>query len=97
MEHYVEGGEKTGRSRRTSPVENRDPASVREVCWRQPARNPLQEAVAKTDNVKMLKESVSVGELVQSLNKMGVNPKDLIIILQNIKASGALQGELEIL
>ena len=40
---------------------------------------------------------VSVGELVQSLNRMGVKPKDLIVILQNIKASGALQGDLEIL
>lgn len=40
---------------------------------------------------------VSVGELVQSLNRMGVQPKDLITILQNIKASGALQADLEIL
>ena len=40
---------------------------------------------------------VSVGELVQSLNKIGVTPKDLISILQSIKAAGALHGELEIL
>lgn len=40
---------------------------------------------------------VSVGELVQSLNKLGVTPKDLISILQSIKAAGALHGELEIL
>lgn len=40
---------------------------------------------------------VSVGELVKGLNKIGVSPKDLITILQNIKASGALQAELEIL
>ena len=40
---------------------------------------------------------VNVGELVQSLNRMGIKPKDLIEILQNIKASGALQGDLEIL
>lgn len=40
---------------------------------------------------------VNVGELVQSLNRMGIKPKDLITILQNIKASGALQGDLEIL
>jgi flagellar P-ring protein FlgI len=53
--------------------------------------------INKKDPVKLLPESVSVGELVQSLNQMGVSPKDLIVILQNIKASGALQGELEIL
>lgn len=42
-------------------------------------------------------EGVSVGELVQSLNKLGVSPKDLITLLQSIKAAGALHGELEIL
>ncbi|MEI7974174.1 MAG: flagellar basal body P-ring protein FlgI, partial [Bdellovibrio sp.] len=42
-------------------------------------------------------EGVSVGELVQSLNKLGVSPKDLMTLLQSIKAAGALHGELEIL
>jgi flagellar P-ring protein precursor FlgI len=41
--------------------------------------------------------SASVGDLVRALNVLGVSPKDLITILQNIKAAGALQGELEIL
>jgi flagellar P-ring protein precursor FlgI len=40
---------------------------------------------------------VSVGDLVQALNKLGVTPKDLISILQSIKAAGALHGELEVL
>jgi len=31
------------------------------------------------------------------LNKLGVTPKDLISILQSIKAAGALHGELEVL
>jgi flagellar basal body P-ring protein FlgI len=31
------------------------------------------------------------------MNSLGVTPKDLITILQNIKAAGALQGEIEIL
>jgi flagellar P-ring protein FlgI len=39
----------------------------------------------------------SVGDLVRSLNQIGVSPRDLITVLQNIKAAGALQGELEIL
>lgn len=78
------------------PVENRGLASVpgTAVAVAEPVPG---SGLAKGDNVKMLKESVSVGELVQTLNQMGVSPKDLIIILQNIKASGALQGELEIL
>lgn len=41
--------------------------------------------------------AVSVGELVQGLNKLGISPKDLITILQSIKAAGALHGELQIL
>jgi flagellar P-ring protein precursor FlgI len=39
----------------------------------------------------------TVGELVQALNAIGVTPRDLIIILQTIKAAGALQAELEII
>jgi flagellar P-ring protein precursor FlgI len=64
-------------------------------------RGPASTKTAeKKDRVHMVEGDqgrVSVGELVQSLNRMGVKPKDLIVILQNIKASGALQGDLEIL
>ena len=42
-------------------------------------------------------DGTSVGELVNGLNKFGVSPKDLITLLQSIKAAGALHGELEIL
>jgi flagellar P-ring protein precursor FlgI len=51
---------------------------------------------ATEEKVTMI-EGVSVGELVQTLNKLGVSPKDLITILQSIKSAGALHGELEIL
>ena len=49
------------------------------------------------DRVMVLNESVNVGDLVKAMNKLGVTPKDLITILQSIKAAGALQGDLEIL
>ncbi|WP_413583405.1 flagellar basal body P-ring protein FlgI [Bdellovibrio sp. HCB288] len=49
------------------------------------------------EKVAVLETGVSVGELVQALNKMGVTPKDLITILQSIKAAGALHGELDVL
>ena len=39
----------------------------------------------------------TVGELVRALNAIGVTPRDLITILQTIKAAGALQAELEII
>ncbi|MFZ4402529.1 MAG: flagellar basal body P-ring protein FlgI [Pseudobdellovibrionaceae bacterium] len=52
---------------------------------------------SKEEKVMLLDAGSSVGDLVQSLNKIGVSPKDLITILQSIKAAGALHGELEIL
>jgi len=42
-------------------------------------------------------EGTSIGDLVRGLNAMGVTPRDLIAILQAIKAAGALSAELEIL
>jgi len=41
--------------------------------------------------------SSTIGELVRALNAIGVSPRDLITILQAIKAAGALQAELEII
>ncbi len=49
------------------------------------------------ERVAVLDTGTSVGDLVKAMNALGVSPKDLITVLQNIKAAGALQGELEIL
>lgn len=49
------------------------------------------------DHIAIIDGSVSVGDLVKAMNQLGVSPKDLITILQSVKAAGALQGELEIL
>ncbi len=40
-------------------------------------------------------KGVSVGDLVQVLNKIGVRPADLVGILQALYAAGALNGEME--
>jgi flagellar P-ring protein precursor FlgI len=34
---------------------------------------------------------------VQSLNALGIGPRDMISILQSIKAAGALQADLELM
>ena len=47
--------------------------------------------------IYVLEHGVSIGEVVRALNKLGVSPRDLIAIFQAIKASGALQAELEII
>jgi len=54
-----------------------------------------KKLTAVDDKVALLDTGASVGDLVQALNKLGVAPKDLIAILQSIKAAGALHGELE--
>lgn len=45
----------------------------------------------------VLPEGVTLGEVVRALNLIGVTPRDLVAILQSIKAAGALQAELEII
>jgi len=44
-----------------------------------------------------IREGASVEELVRALNDMGATPRDVIAILQAIKAQGALAAELEII
>lgn len=45
----------------------------------------------------VLREGVTLQELVDGLNALGVSPRDLIAILQAIKASGALQADIEVM
>jgi flagellar P-ring protein precursor FlgI len=44
-----------------------------------------------------IREGVTLRELVDGLNALGVGPRDLISILQAIKAAGALQAEFEVM
>lgn len=45
----------------------------------------------------VLRDSVTLQELVDGLNALGVGPRDMIAILQSIKAAGALQAEIEVM
>ncbi len=51
------------------------------------------------DDVKLtvLDTGVTLQELVTGLNKLGIKPRDVITILQAIKAAGALQAEIEVM
>jgi flagellar P-ring protein precursor FlgI len=42
----------------------------------------------------VIDSGTSIGDLVAALNAMGVSPRDLVAILQSIKAAGALQASL---
>jgi flagellar P-ring protein precursor FlgI len=44
----------------------------------------------------ILRGTVTLDDLVRGMNSLGVGPRDLITILQTIKAAGALQAELEV-
>jgi flagellar P-ring protein precursor FlgI len=45
----------------------------------------------------IVRQTVSLRELVDGLNALGVGPRDMITILQAIKAAGALQAEIEVM
>jgi len=45
----------------------------------------------------ILKEGIALSELVDGLNALGIGPRDMISILQAIKAAGALQAEIEVM
>jgi flagellar P-ring protein FlgI len=45
----------------------------------------------------VVKEGVSLQQLVDGLNSLGIGPRDLISILQAIKAAGAIQAEIEVM
>jgi flagellar P-ring protein FlgI len=45
----------------------------------------------------MLEAGVTLKDLVDGLNALGVGPRDMIAIIQAIKAAGSLQAELEIM
>jgi flagellar P-ring protein precursor FlgI len=47
--------------------------------------------------VILLPRGVTIQDVVKALNAMGVTPRDLITIMQTIKAAGALQAELRII
>jgi flagellar P-ring protein FlgI len=45
----------------------------------------------------VLKQGASVEELVRALSAIGSTPRDIIAILQSLKASGALEAEVEVI
>jgi flagellar P-ring protein precursor FlgI len=51
----------------------------------------------KNSDLALIPESVTLQQLVDGLNALGIAPRDLIAILQAIKATGALQAEIQVL
>ena len=49
------------------------------------------------NQLTVLPAGVTLEQLITGLNSLGIGPRDLITILQTIKAAGALQAEIEVL
>jgi flagellar P-ring protein precursor FlgI len=60
-------------------------------------RTDIKVNEQKGAGLSVLKEGANIGDVVRALNAIGVTPRDLMGIMQAIKAAGALQGELAIL
>ena len=60
---------------------------------------PQTTVTAKEEKARniVLKEGASVEELVRALTAIGSTPRDIIAILQSLKAAGALEAELEVI
>ncbi len=59
-------------------------------------RTDVQVQQDEGRRLAMLPAGVSLQELVNGLNALGVGPRDMIAILQAIKAAGALQADIEV-
>ncbi len=60
-------------------------------------RTDVQVDEQKDRKLGILDGSISLAELVDGLNALGVSPRDMITILQAIKSAGALQAEIEVM
>ena len=57
-------------------------------------RTDIQVDEGKDKRLGVLPASVSLEELVNGLNALGIGPRDMISILQTVKTAGALQAEI---
>lgn len=75
--------------RRSNAVSQPAPLSRGETA----AVSNADVTVADKPSELVLVEGVTIGDLVSALNKMGVTPRDLVVILQAIQSAGALHAE----
>lgn len=60
-------------------------------------RTQIQVDDSADNKMAVLSQGVSLQKLVDGLNALGVGPRDIISILQAIKAAGALQADIEVI
>jgi len=60
-------------------------------------RSQIQVDEQADRKLAVLNSGVSLQEMVNGLNSLGIGPRDMITILQAIKAAGAMQAEIEVM
>ena len=60
-------------------------------------RTDVQVDQDSDSRLTVVQDGVSLQEFVNSLNALGIGPRDMITILQAVKAAGALQAEIEVM
>ncbi|MCB2102721.1 MAG: flagellar basal body P-ring protein FlgI [Rhodobacterales bacterium] len=61
------------------------------------ARTDIQVDEDTESRLTVVNEAITLQDLVNGLNALGIGPRDMITILQAIKAAGALQAEIEVM
>jgi flagellar P-ring protein FlgI len=60
-------------------------------------RTDIQLDDGQNNKLAVMNHGVTLQDLVNNLNALGIGPRDMIPILQAIKAAGALQAEIEVM
>ena len=60
-------------------------------------RTDVQVTQGANSQLGVVQSGVTLQEFVNSLNALGIGPRDMITILQAVKAAGALQAEIEVM
>lgn len=60
-------------------------------------RTDIDVSEGEGKKLAVFSPGVTLQELVQALNALGIGPRDMITILQSIKAAGALQADIQVI
>jgi flagellar P-ring protein precursor FlgI len=90
----VAQGNLTVRVTETPEVVQPDPLSLGETV--EVPRTQIDIDDGSDRQLAVLDTGVTLDDLVAGLNALGVGPRDMISIIQAIKAAGALQAEIEV-
>lgn len=80
-----------------TPLVSQPPALSEEGQTVVVPRTQIEVDTQENNRLAVMESGVSLQDLVDGLNALGVGPRDMISILQAIKAAGALQADIEVM